>query len=82
MNPLTPREDEVARLFALGWTWEAIMAELGITRQTVMEHRRHFIAKSGGGTLVDAFRVRGWLTVPDSTPGVESPVAAVTPAPS
>lgn len=85
-RPLTPREHQIARLFALGQTWEAIMAELGISRHTVAFHRQSFLAKSGGGTLIDAFRARGWLRIPDhmampdSTPRRESPVAAVTPA--
>jgi len=81
---LTPREYEVARLFALGWTWDEVMAETGIRRATIAKHRGEAVRKVGGRLLVDVWRAIGWLRVPnqtrtsDSIPGDESPVAAVT----
>ena len=62
---LTPREYEVARLFALGLTWREVMTELGISRWTLTNHRFHAVAKAGGGSLVDVWRGLGWLRVPE-----------------
>ena len=62
---LSPREREVVRRLALGQTWDQIVAELGITRQTVANHRASAMTRYGGGVLVDLLREIGWLHVPD-----------------
>jgi DNA-binding NarL/FixJ family response regulator len=63
---LTPREWEVVRLFALGKTWEEICHDLHITRNTLMIHRSHAVARYSAETLIGLFRALGWLRVPRS----------------
>jgi FixJ family two-component response regulator len=61
---LSPREWEVVRRFALGQTWEEICHDLGISRNTLMIHRSHAVAKFRAETLIGLFRAMGWLRVP------------------
>jgi len=76
---LSPREYEVARLFALGRTWREVMAELHIGRETLHKHRQAALRKADVGTMAEVWTWLGWMTVPDSKPsGRESSVAAVT----
>jgi len=85
---LTPREYEVVRLFALGLTWEQVMAEMDCSRTALHMLRSRAMQKADTGTMQGLWRAIGWLRVPnqtrtsDSTPRRESPVAAVTPASS
>ena len=77
---LTPRELQVARLFALGRTWEQIMAELGVGfRSTVARHRENALRKADVSTMPELWAKLGWLTVPDSDgKGCACSVVAVT----
>lgn len=47
LNELTPREREVARLMALGFTNQQIASQLVVTRGTTANHVAHILAKLG-----------------------------------
>lgn len=47
LNELTPREREVARLMALGYTNQQIASQLVVTRGTAANHVAHILAKLG-----------------------------------
>lgn len=64
MTALTPREYEVARLFALGRTWDEIMAETGCSRVTLHKHRQAALRKADVGTMAEVWTALGWLHVP------------------
>ena len=53
---LTPRETEVLRLVALGYTNRQMAVELGISIKTVETHRAHIAAKLGTKRRVDLVR--------------------------
>ena len=63
---LTPREYEVARLFALGRTWGQVARELGIGSDTIQKHRSSAMAKADVGTMAEVWAALGWLRVPDT----------------
>jgi DNA-binding NarL/FixJ family response regulator len=46
-NGLTPREHEVARLVARGWTNKEVARELGVTDGTVKLHMHKILQKLG-----------------------------------
>ncbi|MYA19024.1 MAG: PAS domain-containing protein [Chloroflexi bacterium] len=52
--PLTPRELEVLRLVAAGWSTQRIADGLEISPHTVRNHVRHFRAKLNATTKLDA----------------------------
>ena len=56
---LSPREYEVARLFALGRTWLEVMAEMHIGRETVSKHRRNAMERADVGVDARALDVAG-----------------------
>lgn len=64
MTPLTPREMEVMRLTANGWTWREAIHRMGVTRGTYWDHRKAAYAKLGAECREDAYRALGWLQVP------------------
>jgi two-component system secretion response regulator SsrB len=66
---LTPREKQVLRLVAEGWTSREIAAQLKISPKTVEVFRQNLLRKVGvknSVQLVLLARVRGWL---DDTEG-------------
>jgi len=66
---LTPREKQVLRLVAEGWTSKEIGAQLKISPKTVEVFRQNLLRKVGvknSVQLVLLARVRGWL---DDTEG-------------
>jgi DNA-binding NarL/FixJ family response regulator len=70
---LTPRENEVLKYVAEGWTSKEIAAHLQISPKTVEVFRQNLLRKGGAKNsvqLVLTARARGWLTpelvVPDA----------------
>ncbi len=55
-EPLTPRETEVLRLVALGYTNRQIAEQLGISVRTVESHRANIAGKLGLRSRVDLVR--------------------------
>jgi DNA-binding CsgD family transcriptional regulator len=68
-QPLTPMEYETVRLQAEGFTLPDIALRRGRAVQTVKNHANAVHAKLGVNSTVEAFRVLGWLHVPE--PGAE-----------
>lgn len=64
---LTPREYEVARLYAEGQTWESIARGLRISKTTLWHHRANAMAKAGVGSMPELLTALGWLRVPLQT---------------
>ena len=61
---LTPRENEVLRLVAEGWTSKEIAVHLSISPKTVEVFRQNLLRKGGAKNsvqLVLTARARGWL---------------------
>jgi DNA-binding NarL/FixJ family response regulator len=61
---LTPRENEVLRLVAAGWTSKEIATQLQISPKTVEVFRQNLLRKGGAKNsvqLVLTARARGWL---------------------
>lgn len=61
---LTPRENEVLRLVADGWTSKEIATQLQISPKTVEVFRQNLLRKGGAKNsvqLVLTARARGWL---------------------
>ncbi|MFN3928074.1 MAG: response regulator [Thermoflexus sp.] len=56
VEPLTPRELEVLRLIALGYTNRQIAEELGISIRTVETHRANLMGKLGLSSRVELVR--------------------------
>jgi FixJ family two-component response regulator len=54
---LSPREQEVARLVALGQPNKLIAAELGISEKTVHIHRQHVMEKAGVSSAAELARL-------------------------
>ena len=61
---LTPREYEIVRLLALGWTWKRIIGELHIARDTLRHHRQSALRKYEATCLPELWAELGWLQVP------------------
>lgn len=61
---LTPREYQVVRLRAIGWTRDQITHELRISKNTVMDHMHNAYDKYGATCLVELLAELGWLNVP------------------
>jgi DNA-binding NarL/FixJ family response regulator len=62
---LTPRENEVLKYVAEGWTSKEIAARLQISPKTVEVFRQNLLRKGGAKNsvqLVLTARSRGWLT--------------------
>jgi DNA-binding NarL/FixJ family response regulator len=62
---LTPRENEVLKLVAEGWTSKEIAIHLSISPKTVEVFRQNLLRKGGAKNsvqLVLTARARGWLT--------------------
>lgn len=57
LQRLSPRENEVARLVALGLANKEIARELGISENTVHVHRQHIMDKTGTGNAVELARL-------------------------
>ena len=55
-DPLTPRELEIVKLVAEGFTSEEIAETLGISKKTVEHHRSHILEKLGMRDRVDLTR--------------------------
>lgn len=53
-DPLTPREEEILTLIALGYSNQEISAELFISMPTVKTHVGHILAKTGSRDRVQA----------------------------
>lgn len=70
MAPLTPRQWEVLRELALGWSYSESAGHLGITPATVRHHvsgtenEVGIYARLGVSSLTEALRAVGWLRVP------------------
>jgi len=56
VEPLTPRELEVLRRIALGYTNRQIAEELGISVRTVETHRANLMGKLGVNSRVELVR--------------------------
>lgn len=65
-QPLTPLEYETVWLQAQGFTLPDIALRRGRAVQTVKNHSQNVHAKLGVNSTVDAFRVLGWLHVPEA----------------
>jgi len=68
VEPLTPREHEVLRLAARGYTNKAIAVQLGISDRTVQGHLANVFAKLGASSRTEAVMRAvqlGWITVDD-----------------
>lgn len=72
---LSPREYEVARLLALGWTGPRIASTLGIHLATVWRHRARAMEKAQVSTLYELWTALGWLRVPGGDVSARSIVA-------
>lgn len=70
---LTPRENEVLKYVAEGWTSKEIAVQLQISPKTVEVFRQNLLRKGGAKNsvqLVLTARARGWLTPEALIPGV------------
>ncbi len=68
IEPLTPRERDVLRLAAKGYTNKAIAVQLGISDRTVQGHLANIFAKLGASSRTEAVMRAvqlGWVTVDD-----------------
>ena len=66
---LTPRENEVLKLVADGWTSREIAGQLQISPKTVEVFRQNLLRKGGAKNsvqLVQTARARGWLGVAET----------------
>ena len=63
-RPLTPREREALRLYALMPLYRLVAARMRITESTVKDHLWAAHVKLDVPTSIDAFRKLGWLVVP------------------
>lgn len=59
VNPLTPREREVAALVAQGLTNREIAARLYLSERTAQNHVQHILTKLG---LVNRSQIAVWVT--------------------
>ena len=66
LNPLSPRENEVLRWIAEGWSTKSIAAQLGIAPTTVDTYRRQIMTKLRLRTIAELtkYAVRQKLTPP------------------
>jgi len=69
MIRLAPREYQLLRLRALGLTRRAAAAEMGLAYTTAMQYSASTNRKLGVQSVIDAFRVAGWLHVPRDRAG-------------
>jgi DNA-binding CsgD family transcriptional regulator len=63
-HPLSPREAEIVRYVALGWSSGEIACSLGISTQTVKNHLRSVYRKTGAVNRQDLALLavgRGWV---------------------
>jgi DNA-binding NarL/FixJ family response regulator len=63
-KPLSPREEEVLRLVALGFLTKEIAARLEISMKTVETHKANAMSKMGMHSRIDIVRyavLQGWL---------------------
>ena len=61
---LTPREDEVLRLIAWGYSNKEIAARLDLSVKTIETHKAHAMQKLGLGNRIEVVRyalLKGWL---------------------
>ena len=82
---LTPREYEVARLFALGRTWEQVMADMDCSRAALHQLRSRAMQKVKVGTMQELWVALGWLRAPEKRDRESfrgAPGSAEQPAPS
>lgn len=56
LSNLTPREREVCRLLAFGYTNREVAKELAISERTAETHRANLIAKLGSRSRADLVR--------------------------
>ncbi len=64
LETLTPREEEILRLLARGWSNKAIAADLGLSDNTVKYHVSAILAKLRAESRTEAVAVaarRGWV---------------------
>jgi DNA-binding CsgD family transcriptional regulator len=61
---LTPREVELLRWVALGYTREQVMWHMGITKKTYYNHRANALMSLEVNSMINALRCVGWLRVP------------------
>jgi two-component system response regulator DesR len=69
-NPLTPREADVLRIAAEGYSTAEIATRLGLSPGTVRNHISSAISKTGTRNRIDAIRIaneEGWL-LPSAPP--------------
>ena len=81
---LTPRERDVLRLVALGWTNRQIAQELIVTGSTVKAHVQHLLAKLGvpDRTAAAVHAVHLGLLSFSTAPTAAAPGASARPAPA
>ncbi len=66
-HPLSPRENEVLGLAALGQTNKEIAYRLGISERTIQFHMNSIFNKTGTGSRTEAVTLaltNGWITLP------------------
>lgn len=62
---LTPREVEVMKVSADGWTAVAVGHKLGISPKVVHFHKLNVYRKLGVNSMIEAVKALGWLVVPE-----------------
>lgn len=62
---LTERQYEAVRRLALGQTWAVIIADMGISRNSLKGLRNGALARYDVSCLADLWRAMGWLQVPE-----------------
>ncbi|RCW70317.1 response regulator transcription factor [Pseudorhodoferax soli] len=74
---LTPREDEVLRFVAVGWSNKMVANRLGVTEGTVKSHVKAILGKLAVRTRTEAASVamRRGLVMPDAGAATASPLA-------
>lgn len=63
-NPLTPKEQEILRLAALGWTTKQITSELYLSSGTVRNYISEILQKLGAKNRTEAANIateKGWI---------------------
>lgn len=61
LSPLTPRQEEIARLVGEGRSYKAIAARCGISRRTVERHVHRMAKLVGDAALTPYRRVQLWV---------------------
>ncbi len=66
VSSISPRQLEVLRLRALGWTVSNVTEHMGIARDTYYNHRAAALGRLGVLSEAEAWTKLGWLVVPEA----------------